>query len=96
MNIPRIPSFFKAKRPNQFEFQPRYYSEGKEKMEERKKRIARELNAESKTQHSKEQFRANLRENWSEARHKKTGYSMNYRIILYILVLVAFAYYLLK
>ncbi len=96
MNIPRIPSFFKARRPNQFEFQPRYYSEQKEKMDERRGRIARELEASNKTQHNKEQFRSQLRENWGEARHKKTGYSMNYRIIFYILILVGVAYFLLK
>ena len=98
MQAPKIPSFFKAKKPNQFEYQPRYYSERKEKMDERYKRIQRELDAEKgKTSdtENREEFKSNLRHSWEAGRRTRTK-KLNIRIVFYVLFLLAVAYYLLR
>lgn len=93
MLAPKIPSFFKNKKPNQFHFEPRYYSERKEKMEERYKRIERELEKEKSTTSDSTSFRTNLRDNWESQRRRSSG--LNYRMMIYIVVMFALAYYYL-
>ena len=45
MEAPKIPSMFgfRSKKPNQFYFEPRYYSERKEKMKKRYDRLEKEI-----------------------------------------------------
>jgi len=42
MEAPRLPSLFKNRRAKSFEFQPRYYSERKERLENLQKQYAEE------------------------------------------------------
>ncbi|MCB0410646.1 MAG: hypothetical protein KDD29_10535 [Flavobacteriales bacterium] len=93
MNAPKIPSFFKTKKPNQFYFEPRYYNERKEKMQQRYDRIANELKQENSEKTNTETFRSSLRESWGASRRKPSG--INYRIIFYIVILSGLAYYYL-
>ncbi len=94
MQTPRIPSFFKSKKPDQFYFEPRYYDARKEKMKERYDRISREVNANNLEKTDTEVFRSNLRENWSSNRVKNTN-KTSYRVLFYIVILAGLAYYYL-
>jgi len=94
MLTPKIPSFFKTKKPNQFYFEPRYYNDRKEKMEQRYERISRELDESNSERTSSETFRSTLRENWGANRKRKSG--INYRVLFYIVVLAGLAYYYLS
>lgn len=96
MQAPKIPSFFKTKKPNQFHYEPRYYNERKEKMQERYNRIARELNENKNEATDQEAFRSTLRQSWESSRNSNAGHKLNYRIVLYIFALTALAYYFLK
>lgn len=94
MIAPKIPSFFKTKKPNQFYFEPRYYNERKEKMQQRYERIAKELDQEkSNEKTSSEVFRSTLRESWGANRKRKAG--INYKVMFYIVILSGLAYYYL-
>ncbi|PCJ28149.1 MAG: hypothetical protein COA97_02415 [Flavobacteriales bacterium] len=99
MEAPRIPSMFgfKSKKPNQFYFEPRYYDEQKEKMLKRYDRIAREVtNKPSFERLNSEDFKSTLRENWGTNYNRaKAGNKMNTRVIIYVIALVALAYYIL-
>lgn len=96
MQAPRIPTFFKSKKPDQFHYEPRYYSERKEKMQERYSRISRELNANNNEKTDTAVFRSNLRHSWESSRNNGAGHKLNYRIVLYMFALTALAYYFLK
>ena len=96
MQAPRIPSFFKSKQPNQFYYEPRYYSERKEKMQERYNRISRELNADNNAKTETDVFRSTLRHSWESSRRSVNGNKINYRVMIYIVTLTALAYYFLK
>lgn len=93
MLTPKIPSFFKNKKPNQFYFEPRYYSERKEKMQQRYERISRELDENNAERTSTETFRSALRESWGSNKSRKSG--INYRVLFYIVILTGLAYYYL-
>ena len=98
MEAPKLPSLFgfKSKRPNQFYFEPRYYDERKEKMKKRYERIGKELEVEDKTRTNLEDFRSTLRDNWGDGyARRKVGVGMSGRVIIYLLALLALAYYIL-
>ncbi len=95
MKPPKIPSLFKTKKPNSFYYEPRYYDEKKEKMAERRERIARELNNEKNEPASTEQFRSTLRQSWGYGRNRSENKGINRRVLVYIVVLVGLAYYFL-
>ena len=98
MEAPKIPSLFgfKSKRPNQFYFEPRYYDERKEKMKQRKDRISRELEKSPSKRIHPEDFKSELRANWGNSYSRsKVGNQVNKRVILYVVALLALAYYLL-
>ena len=98
MEAPRIPKLFgiKTKKPSQFYYQPRYYNERKEKMKKRYARIEKELALEEKAKKdSSKEFRATLKDNWNESRSKAV-HKFNTRIILYALILLGLAYYILR
>lgn len=97
MEAPKIPSFFgfRTKRPNQFYFEPRYYDERKEKMEQRYERISKELKSSSDDSLNPETFKSTLRENWGNGySRKKTGNQINKRVLLYVVVLLGLVYYI--
>jgi hypothetical protein len=98
MEAPRIPSMFgfKSKKANQFYFEPRYYSARKEKMEQRYKRIGKELGVEDSQRMHKEDFKAEMRENWgnSYSRNAAAG-QVNKKVLFYVVALVAIAYFLI-
>jgi len=98
MEAPKIPRLFgtKTQKPRQFEFRPRYYNEKKEKMEKRYARIKAELNLENDDNKPKSQFRSNLRASWESQSKRRGNKGFNLRIIIYALVLLGLAYYILK
>jgi len=99
MEAPKIPSMFgfRTKRPTQFYFEPRYYDEKKEKMKQRYNRIGKEVDSKNETEKIRtEEFKSTIKENWgngysrSRARNK-----MSIRVIIYVVALLALAYYIL-
>lgn len=96
MQPPKIPSFFKTKKPSQFYYEPRYYNERKEKMEERYSRISRELNNQNGVRTDANVFRSSLRDNWASSSRHAQGSAVNKRVLFYIILLVAIAYYFLR
>ena len=98
MEAPKLPSLFgfKSKRPNQFYIEPRYYDERKEKMKKRYDRIGKELELEEKSRTSPDEFRSTIRENWGDGyARRKMGGGMNVRVVIYVIALLALAYYIL-
>ncbi len=99
MEAPKIPSMFgfRSKKPNQFYFEPRYYNERKEKMKQRYDRIGQEVdNSKTAERTNPEDFKATLRDNWGNGyARSKAGNQMNRRVIIYVIGLLALAYYIL-
>ncbi len=98
MEAPKLPSLFgfRSKRPEQFYFEPRYYNERKEKMKKRYDRIGREVENTSTERTNTEEFKSTLRENWGSGyARNKAGSQMNRRVFIYVLALLALAYYIL-
>jgi hypothetical protein len=99
MEAPKIPSMFgfKSKKPDSFYFEPRYYSEQKEKMKSRYERINREVNKDpSFKKSSAENFKSAIRENWGENYNRtRAGNKINNKVIFYVLILSGLAYYIL-
>jgi len=98
MEAPKLPSMFgiKTRRPNQFYFEPRYYDEKKEKMKKRYERIGKEVENEGTVRTNPEEFRSTLKENWGAGyARNKMGATINRRVIIYIVALLALAYYIL-
>lgn len=98
MEAPKLPSMFgiKTRRPNQFYFEPRYYDEKKEKMKKRYERIGKEVENEGNQRTNPEEFRSTLKENWGAGyARNKMGATINRRVIIYIVALLALAYYIL-
>ena len=99
MEAPRLPSMFgfRSKKPEQFYFEPRYYNERKEKMKKRYDRIGRELNDTPSFEKSNtEDFKSNMRENWNNSyTRSRAGNQMNRRVIIYVIALLALAYFIL-
>ena len=99
MQAPKIPSMFgmRQKKPNQFYFEPRYYSERKEKMDKRYQRISKEVDNTDSGRTNSEDFKSELRENWGNNYSRvKAGNKINKRVIIYAIVLCALAYYMLS
>mgnify|MGYP006232983329 FL=1 len=98
MEAPKLPSLFglRSKRPNQFYFEPRYYNERKEKMKKRYERIEKELSEEESSRTNPEEFKATLRDSWGNGyARNKVGQQMSRRVIIYVIALLALAYYIL-
>jgi len=99
MEAPKLPSMlgFKSKKPNQFYFEPRYYDERKEKMQQRYERIDREVNSNSSNNRTNAtDFKSELRDNWqNNYSRSKAGNQMNKRVLIYVVGLMALAYYIL-
>lgn len=98
MEAPRLPSMFgfKSKKANQFYFEPRYYNERKEKMDQRIKRIGKDIGVEDSGKSHKEDFKAEMRENWGSSYSKNVaGNQLNRKVIFYVIALFGLAYFLL-
>ena len=99
MEAPKIPSMFnfRSKKPDQFYFEPRYYNARKEKMQKRYEQIEREIEAKPTMGKSNtEDFKSNIRENWGNSYSRtRAGNQMSKRVVIYILALLAIAYYIL-
>ncbi len=99
MKAPKLPTFIKQKKPNRFEFRPRYYDAKKEKMQERRERIAAELGLTEGKRLSENEtlFRSRLRESWqrSSQRARQTHQASLRTIIIFIMLLIT-AWLLLK
>ena len=103
MIVPKIPSFFKTRKPKTFEYSPRYYDEKREKMDDRYKRIASELNInidgiETHNKydiHRATALRHAIKKSW-EYRHIKTKSNSTLRLLVIIFGLFLLAYLLLK
>jgi len=98
MEAPKLPSLFgvRSKRPDRFYFEPRYYNERKEKMNQRYERLGKEISNEKNNRTNPEDFKATLRENWGNGyARSKVGQQMSRRVIIYVIALLALAYYIL-
>jgi len=95
LEAPKLPSFFKSKGPNQFNYKPWYYNEAKEERKNRNRLIKAEFNAAKRT--NKENFESRLHAKWhlSDSGNEQRSKS-NIRLIAIIVLLAWFAYYLLK
>lgn len=86
--------FFKTQKPKGFSFQPRYYNESKERIEELRKRYGQER----KDELDREELRVNIRQNWSRMR-KTNSQNSSPRMMTLVavaLVLGILAYLFLK
>lgn len=96
MKPPKLPTIFRTTNPKQFNFEPRYYSERKEKMEQRFDRISRELSQDKTETSDSAAFRSNLKESWGYDRNRGNNTAINKRVLFYIIILVAVVYYFLR
>lgn len=98
MKPPRIPSVFKISKNShkRFDYKPRTYDEQKEKLEERRISIEKEI---AREQRLGENYESHLREritdSWSqrETRRQKRASSKRLLVILAILALIIYAIY---
>ena len=99
MEAPRLPQMFglRSKKPDQFYFEPRYYDKRKEKMKQRYNRIEREVeNNPTFEKTNIDDFKSDMRENWGNSYSRtRAGNKMNTRVIVYVIALLALAYYIL-
>ncbi|HCQ30637.1 MAG TPA: hypothetical protein DIU39_10145 [Flavobacteriales bacterium] len=99
MKAPKLPTFIKQKKPNKFEFRPRYYDAKKEKMQERRERISAELGLQEgkRLSENKELYRQRLRESWQRSNQRaKQTHQSSIRIIVILFMLLFLAWMLLK
>ena len=89
MEPPRLPSFFKARRPRSFDFKPRYYDEDKE----RHKKMAEQLADRSNAQNSLRSM--DLKSKWASGKRGRLQGSSMYRLAAILAVLVSVAWWLL-
>ena len=87
-----ISSFFKTRKPKQFNFSARYYDANKEELKERYDRIKGEMEGASREAGRHVDFKAqwNQRKNTSNFEKKS-----NFRLIIIVAILCFFFYYLL-
>lgn len=89
MEAPKIPSFFRERKPIRFDFEPRYYNAKKEQMEKREKLLENSNKA-----ITQEKFGSNLRANWQkENRQSKSNKKINVKILLYVITLSILTYF---
>ena len=88
-----ISSFFKTRKPKQFNFSARYYDEGKEELKERYQRIKGEMEGKS---HYSGSGKVDFKSQWIQ--RKKTSHfesKSNLRLLLIFVLLCAISYFLL-
>ena len=94
MQAPRLPSVFKQNRAKRFEFNPRFYDERKERIEELKKKYASEGKS---TEGIRTIQRGSLKSDWrsGDTRAEKVG-SSNRLLLIIVIALFALTYLILK
>lgn len=103
MIVPKIPSFFKTRKPKPFEYTPRYYDEKKEKMDDRYKRIASELHINWRGKETQDKYdihramalRHNIKKTWGN-RNTKVKNTSTFRLVVIIAGLSLLVYLLLR
>jgi hypothetical protein len=90
MLLPKLPTVFKQNRTRGFDYQPMYYDQRKEELENLKKKYEGEP-----VRLSKESFRANMRGDWKGGRGKQVG-SSNSRLLVIIAILSLITYYIIR
>ena len=91
-----MPSFFRLTKNKQFNYIPRYYNEQKEEMKKRKKRIAREIDAEQDSTGEKRipLMKGQIKNYYLQnSNTDKRQYGI--RVLVIIVILLFLAYYLL-
>lgn len=98
MQAPRIPKMFGiyTKQPNQFDYTPRYYDERKEKLNKRIAQIKKEVSLKENKEELNENYTSSLNENWGISYRNKTTTAINKRVVIYLVVLLGLAYYLIR
>ena len=87
-----IPRFFKVPQHKQFHYEPIYYDERKERLEERIKDIEKEYGIKNGEQHVRSLHKGSFSHNYG--RRKKTHRYSNTRLILIIAFLTFISYFL--
>jgi len=93
MEAPKLPSFIRQNKHKSFEFKPRYYDEGKERIEELRRKYHSEENA-SEGKRSSDFSRGDLSQAWRDNRQTKVK-SSNRSLLFIIVGLLAITYYLI-
>ena len=87
-----IPRFFKIPQHKQFDYQPLYYDERKEKLQERIKRIEQEYGVSNGKEYVRSMTKGSF-SHYYERKRKAQKYSST-RLIIIIIFLLFVAYYL--
>ena len=94
MEAPRIPSFFKPRRPKEFNYRPWYYDPAKEAREKRNKMLVQ--GKEKYSSGDRELIRSTLHEKWRQSNSgSRQRNKSNLRLIIIIAALVWIFYFLL-
>jgi len=88
-------SFFRLAKNKQFNYIPRYYNEQQEEMQKRKKRIAREIEAEKADSDEKVALIKGKIKSYYLQNSKKHNRQSNLRVLVVLAILLFVAYYLL-
>jgi len=80
---------FKADKPKQFEYKPRYYDAKKEALENLKKKYSQE----GKAGGVSPDFKSRLRDSW-RVKEKHTGTITKGTLLVYFIILLAILYYI--
>jgi len=95
MEAPKLPSFIKLPRHKKFEYKPLYYDARKEALQERIKKIKREME-EEKNIDPKDRIKREIERKWQRNNYKQQVNFSNIRIFVIFSFLVGLMYYLLK
>ena len=89
-------SIIKLPKTKRFEFSPRYYDEAKERMEQRKRDISKELGLKGDSEHERRtiNFRAQMNHSLAKDSMRKQGYMSNVRLIVILGLMLILCYYI--
>ena len=90
MEPPKLPTIFKQGRASNFNYQPLYYDEEKERSEELKRKYAGEPD-----KLTREDFRSQLKADWKKTRSRQVG-SSNMRLVLIVIGLLLVSYLIIS
>lgn len=98
MKPPRVPTLFKLGKYNshrQFHYEPRTFDEQKRKLEERRKQIERELEAEKKLGKNYEaHLRETIHDSWARRETRRQNRNSGRRLLLILAALIIILYLL--
>ncbi len=86
----------KLPKTKKFEYTPRHYDEQKERLEERKKRIAEEMGLSERNPNEKREinFRAKLSSSKMHRQRRSSSMWMNLRLLVILIILLTICYYI--